>query len=285
MPYSLSEEQIDFILSDIKARGIEIEKLQINLLDHVCCLLEERMNNESDFKIAYSEIIEEFHENGLKGVQKETSGLLRSRNFYRYKLILYTILIGSLSYNVFEGVKAAASYLKFEKEHLETHNIDGITLEQGYKDLRQKILLKYPGKKINEYIVVDYEFHDDLDPLPFTSPWDTSITHKWENYKKYQYREMDLLAEKYPNVTFVMAYQRTNETTDKIIAKYSVETQNLIYLKDMNKLLSGYYNFKKYKGWQFPTLFILDKNGQVVYEPGGVEREFYINRFLKTLPK
>src|ERR1041385_2218141 len=132
MPYSLSEEQIDFILSDIKARGIEIEKLQINLLDHVCCLLEQRMKEGDDFKSVYEDIIVEFHENGLKGVQTETKGLMRSRNFYKYKVILYIVLIGSISYNIFEGVKASAQYFKLKKERLETFTIDGITLEQGY---------------------------------------------------------------------------------------------------------------------------------------------------------
>ncbi|MBK7817589.1 MAG: hypothetical protein IPJ60_08580 [Sphingobacteriaceae bacterium] len=107
MPYSLSEEQIDFILNDIKIRGIEIEKLQINLLDHVCCLLEEKMNEGDDFEACYKRTIEEFHENNLSELEKETKGLLRSKHYYTIKNILYIVFIASLSYNIYAGTKMA----------------------------------------------------------------------------------------------------------------------------------------------------------------------------------
>ena len=38
--YALSDQQIDFILNDIKIRGVETEDLQLNLLDHICCIIE-----------------------------------------------------------------------------------------------------------------------------------------------------------------------------------------------------------------------------------------------------
>lgn len=287
MPYSLSEQQIDFILSDIKKRGIEIEKLQINLLDHICCLLEEKMNEGDDFESCYKTIIEDFHESGMKGLQKETKDLMRSKSYYRLKITLYILLYSSLSYNLFEGTRAIRAYLKYKEYKEECWTIEGVTLEIGYKDLIEKLKAKYPDKKINDYILVSFEFHDDLDLFGSENfrPWDTTYTNKWESHKKYDYRDLDNLAKLYPNVTFVIAYQRTNEMADIIMKKYSSETQNLLYLKGMNKLLSGYYNFKNEKGMAFPTLFILDNNANVVYQlKTGVEQNYYTNKFLKTLP-
>jgi hypothetical protein len=37
--YCINDKQIDYILSDIRARGVEMEDLQYNLLDHICCLI------------------------------------------------------------------------------------------------------------------------------------------------------------------------------------------------------------------------------------------------------
>ncbi len=63
--YQLSEKQIDFILDDIKKRGIQIESLQQNLLDHVCCILENEMNAEDDFEKLYSNTIQKFYKKEL----------------------------------------------------------------------------------------------------------------------------------------------------------------------------------------------------------------------------
>ena len=41
--YLLSDKQIDHILSDIRRRGVEMEDLQYNLLDHICCILEQEL--------------------------------------------------------------------------------------------------------------------------------------------------------------------------------------------------------------------------------------------------
>ena len=46
---SVSEKQLDFILNDIVAHGIETEDLQENLLDHICCIVENEMNTGDDF--------------------------------------------------------------------------------------------------------------------------------------------------------------------------------------------------------------------------------------------
>ena len=49
----LSEKQVDFILNDIRRNGIQTEELQLNLLDHICCLIENEMSPENDFDEIY----------------------------------------------------------------------------------------------------------------------------------------------------------------------------------------------------------------------------------------
>jgi hypothetical protein len=47
--YSITDENIDFILHDLMARGIETESLRLNLLDHICILIEQNLEENGDF--------------------------------------------------------------------------------------------------------------------------------------------------------------------------------------------------------------------------------------------
>lgn len=48
--------QIKAILWDIRSQGVYLPSLQEDILDHICCLLEEEMQNTSDFKKAYIKV-------------------------------------------------------------------------------------------------------------------------------------------------------------------------------------------------------------------------------------
>jgi hypothetical protein len=41
--YCLSDKQIDFIATDIRQRGIHLPGLHENLLDHICIIIEEKL--------------------------------------------------------------------------------------------------------------------------------------------------------------------------------------------------------------------------------------------------
>ncbi len=58
--YILSEQQIDFILNDIKIRGVEMEDLQLNLLDHICCIVEYELEPGGNFEHFYQKTIPRF---------------------------------------------------------------------------------------------------------------------------------------------------------------------------------------------------------------------------------
>lgn len=83
--YALSEKQIDFILNDIKIRGVEIEDLQLNLLDHICCIIECELEHDGDFEKFYQKIIPRFFNKELKEIEEETILLLTFKNYYAMK--------------------------------------------------------------------------------------------------------------------------------------------------------------------------------------------------------
>jgi len=86
--YTLSEQQIDFILNDIKSRGVVMEDLQLNLLDHICCIVENELNLDDDFDQFYQDIIPRFFKKELKEIEEETILLLTFKNYYTMKKIM-----------------------------------------------------------------------------------------------------------------------------------------------------------------------------------------------------
>ncbi len=93
--YRISDQQIDFILNDISARGVKLEDLQYNLLDHVCCIIEQNLEEGGDFEAFYAATIPTFYNIELKEVQDETIQLLTFKNYYAMKKIM--IISGAVS--------------------------------------------------------------------------------------------------------------------------------------------------------------------------------------------
>ena len=83
--YNLSDEQIAYILDDIRRNGIELEDLQSNLLDHICCIIEENLEENGDFDQFYSTTIKTFYKKGLREIEEETISLLTYKNYYVMK--------------------------------------------------------------------------------------------------------------------------------------------------------------------------------------------------------
>ncbi len=80
--FSLSEEQIAFIETDIKVRGIKSPGLHIDLMDHICCIIEQENNEKDDFQEIYKKTISMFGSEGLQEIQKETDRLLTFKHYY-----------------------------------------------------------------------------------------------------------------------------------------------------------------------------------------------------------
>lgn len=88
--YRLNDQQIDYILSDIGARGVEMESLQQNLLDHVCCIIENNLEANGDFESFYKQTIKTFYKDELWEIEEETLLLLTYKNYYAMKKIMIT---------------------------------------------------------------------------------------------------------------------------------------------------------------------------------------------------
>ncbi len=80
--FSLTEEQIAFIENDIKIRGITSPDLSIDLLDHICCLIENELDEYRNFDTVYQDVLSRFGEKGLKEIQLETNRLLTFKHYY-----------------------------------------------------------------------------------------------------------------------------------------------------------------------------------------------------------
>ena len=83
--YKLSEEQTEFISADIKKRGIEMNDLHDNILDHACCMIENNLEENGDFGKFYSNTIVKFYKNELWEIEEETISLLMFKNYYIMK--------------------------------------------------------------------------------------------------------------------------------------------------------------------------------------------------------
>lgn len=93
--YSLSEQQIDFILGDIKSRGVEMEDLQVSLLDHICCIIESELEPDGDFESFYRKTIPKFFKKELREIEKETVLLLTFKHYYAMRKVMF--ITGAIS--------------------------------------------------------------------------------------------------------------------------------------------------------------------------------------------
>jgi hypothetical protein len=83
--YSINDEQIDYILNDIRRRGVEMEDLQSNLLDHICCIVEQNLESGGNFEDFYNKTIPKFFKHELWEIEEETILLLTYKNYYTMK--------------------------------------------------------------------------------------------------------------------------------------------------------------------------------------------------------
>ncbi len=83
--YCITDKQVDYILDDIRRNGIEMEDLQLNLLDHICCIIEQQLEEDGDFERFYHATVRQFYKHDLHEIEEETINLLTFKNFYQMK--------------------------------------------------------------------------------------------------------------------------------------------------------------------------------------------------------
>lgn len=83
--YQISSEQIDYMLEQITLQGISDEGLRDSILDHVCCLIENRHEPIDDFEQCFQSYLKQFYQNKLEEIEVETHLLHNFKHYYQMK--------------------------------------------------------------------------------------------------------------------------------------------------------------------------------------------------------
>jgi len=84
----LSKHQVQYILKDIHQNGIQNEDLALNLLDHICCILEEELDDIRSFETHYPLVFKRFFKKEMAEIEEETQLLLTFQNYYAMKNVM-----------------------------------------------------------------------------------------------------------------------------------------------------------------------------------------------------
>jgi len=88
----LNEQQVEQVLTHLRSKGIAMQSLQDDLLDHLCCMIEQR-NDTKSFDEVFKEVMLEFSADELRMVQKETNRLI---TLLKFKTMNTTLRISGL---------------------------------------------------------------------------------------------------------------------------------------------------------------------------------------------
>ncbi len=92
MMVELNAEQIKLVADHLAEDGLNYQPLQAELLDHVCCMIEEEMQNGMLFEEASKTVFEFFGKDELKNLQEQTISLTNKKSSFMKNLVLATVL-------------------------------------------------------------------------------------------------------------------------------------------------------------------------------------------------
>ena len=93
---SLSDKQIDEVHDFLVQRGISSEPLRIDLLDHICCLVEESINNGTPFDAALKIAVKQFGPSGIEATQEATIFFLTLKSRKMKKITSIIGIVGGI---------------------------------------------------------------------------------------------------------------------------------------------------------------------------------------------
>jgi hypothetical protein len=91
----LTTREIKVICDIVKTESITIPTLQDDVVDHLCCVVEYKLESGQVFEKAIKEAIQELAPNGLHEIERETIFLLNYNRTIQMKKVMY--LIGLIS--------------------------------------------------------------------------------------------------------------------------------------------------------------------------------------------
>ena len=97
----LSQEQLAVIRHYVHQSDITMNTLKDDLVDHLCCVVERKIDKGEDFEIALQTALQELAPHGLDAIQLETFYLLKSPKIILMKKVMYSIgLISAVALSV-----------------------------------------------------------------------------------------------------------------------------------------------------------------------------------------
>lgn len=266
--YLVSDEQIEFILDDIKKRGIEMEDLQLNLLDHICCILEKELNEDDDFNKKYNETIKQFFKSELSEIEEETKLLIRFKNYYQMKRLLYILFILSIGYNIFILSRMGYNFYSLKKWKSDQELMKSVNYSEGFSAFKNKIKVEHPEVLKNNYIFVSFSNNFIMKDDP-EGTIDTVFVNEIVRSRVKSLKLFDSLAASYPkNISFIYAYSIVHSNISAEIEANKKMTKNFIYVPEVEKFFYGYKNKKHEEGAWVPLAIIIDTTGKIIYERG-----------------
>lgn len=91
----LSNEQIGNIRQRLEEANFTLSTLEDDVFDHVCCVVEERLDKGDDFDVALVKALEDAAPQGLNALQFETNVLLNFNFTIRMKKLTFAIGLAS----------------------------------------------------------------------------------------------------------------------------------------------------------------------------------------------
>lgn len=91
----LSDDQVERIREYVAQSGIHLPALQEDVLDHLCCVLEETMDSPGDFEKQLDIAVTDLAPDGLDKLERETMFLLNSKKLIYMKKLMYLVGLGS----------------------------------------------------------------------------------------------------------------------------------------------------------------------------------------------
>ena len=87
---NLTEIQVILIENDLKSRGLKYAPLQDELIDHVCCLIEDQMSRGISFEEARLEVLQSIPSSHLKAWQQATKQVLNKKEIIMKRISFAT---------------------------------------------------------------------------------------------------------------------------------------------------------------------------------------------------
>jgi hypothetical protein len=88
------DDNFERIKGDLVSRGLTYDRLIDDVLDHVCCMVEEYMSEGKDFESSYDQVLETIGKRALPEIQHQTL-LNLDKKFQRMKNFTYVFGLGS----------------------------------------------------------------------------------------------------------------------------------------------------------------------------------------------